>query len=86
MEKYWNKEIECMPREEMKKLQDKRLVAQVKHVYENVKYYRDLMDEKGVKPEDIKSTDDLHKLPCKDTLHKRYHRQARRCFLYSERR
>jgi phenylacetate-CoA ligase len=63
MEKYWNKEIECAPREEMKKLQDERLVAQVKHVYENVKYYRDLMDEKGVKPEDIKGTEDLHKLP-----------------------
>ena len=54
MEKYWNKEIECASREDMKKLQDERLVAQVRHVYENVKYYRDLMDEKGVKPEDIK--------------------------------
>ena len=63
MEKYWNQEIECMPREDMKKLQDERLVAQVKHVYENVKYYRDLMDEKGVKPEDIKGTEDLRKLP-----------------------
>lgn len=63
MEKYWNKEIECASREDMKKLQDERLVAQVKHVYENVKYYRDLMDEKGVKPEDIKGTDDLYKLP-----------------------
>lgn len=63
MERYWNEEIECMPREDMKKLQDERLVAQVRHVYENVKYYRDLMDEKGVKPEDIKGTDDLYKLP-----------------------
>ncbi len=63
MEKYWNQEIECMSREDMKKLQDERLVAQVKHVYENVKYYRDLMDEKGVTPDDIKSTDDLYKLP-----------------------
>jgi len=52
-----------MSREDMKKLQDERLVAQVKHVYENVKYYRDLMDEKGVTPDDIRSTDDLHKLP-----------------------
>lgn len=52
-----------MSREDMKKLQDERLVAQVKHVYENVKYYRDLMDKKGVTPDDIKSTDDLHKLP-----------------------
>ncbi len=63
MERYWNKEIECMSREDMKKLQSERLVAQVKHVYENVKYYRDLMDEKGVAPDDIKSVDDLSKLP-----------------------
>ena len=47
----------------MKKLQDERLVAQVKHVYENVPYYKRLMDEKGVTPDDIRSTDDLHKLP-----------------------
>ena len=59
MEKYWNQEIECMSREDMKKLQSERLVAQVKHVYENVKYYRDLMDEKGVKPEDINGIEDL---------------------------
>ena len=63
MEKYWNKEIETMSREDMKKLQDERLAAQVKHVYDNVKYYRDLMDKKGVKPEDIKGIEDLHKLP-----------------------
>ncbi|MCR5708832.1 MAG: phenylacetate--CoA ligase [Ruminococcus sp.] len=63
MEKYWNKDIETMPREDMKALQSERLVKQVKHVYDNVKYYRDLMDKKGVKPEDIKSVDDLHKLP-----------------------
>ncbi len=63
MERYWNEEIECASREDMKKLQDERLVAQVKHVYENVKYYRELMDEKGIKPEDIKGTDDLCKLP-----------------------
>ncbi|MDE6832817.1 MAG: phenylacetate--CoA ligase [Ruminococcus sp.] len=63
MERYWNEEIETMSREDMKKLQDERLVKQVKHVYENVPYYRNLMDEKGVTPEDIKSTEDLHKLP-----------------------
>ena len=63
MAKYWNEEIECASREYMKKLQDERLVAQVKHVYENVEYYRRLMDEKGVKPEDIKGTEDLCKLP-----------------------
>ena len=61
--RYYQKEIETMPLEDMKKLQSEKLVKQVKHVYENVKYYRDLMDEKGVKPEDIKGIEDLHKLP-----------------------
>ena len=60
---YYQKEIETMPREEMKKLQSEKLIKQVKHVYENVPYYRDLMDKKGVSPDDIKSIDDLHKLP-----------------------
>ena len=60
---YYQKEIETMSREDMKKLQSEKLVKQVKHVYENVPYYRDLMDKKGVKPEDIQSIDDLHKLP-----------------------
>ncbi|MBO5857142.1 MAG: phenylacetate--CoA ligase [Clostridia bacterium] len=60
---YYQKEIETMSREEMKKLQSEKLVKQVKHVYENVPYYRNLMDEKGVKPGDIKGIDDLHKLP-----------------------
>ena len=63
MERYYQPEIECSSREKIKTLQDERLVAQIKHVYANVPYYRNLMDEKGVKPEDIKSTDDLCKLP-----------------------
>ena len=60
---YYQKEIETMSAEEMRKLQSEKLVKQVKHVYENVAYYRNLMDEKGVTPDDIKSIDDLHKLP-----------------------
>ncbi len=63
VQNYYQKEIETMPTSEIKKLQSEKLVKQVKHVYENVPYYRNLMDEKGVKPEDIKGTDDLHKLP-----------------------
>ena len=62
-QKYYQKEIETMPHEEMRALQSEKLVKQVKHVYENVKYYRDLMDAKGVTPDDIKSIDDIHKLP-----------------------
>ena len=61
--KYFQKEIETMPLDEMRALQSEKLVKQVKRVYENVKYYRDLMDAKGVTPDDIKSIDDLHKLP-----------------------
>ncbi len=52
-----------MPVEDIKALQSKKLVAQVKHVYENVPYYRNLMDEKGVTPDDIHGIEDLHKLP-----------------------
>ena len=61
--RYYQKEIETMPVEDIKKLQSEKLVKQVKHVYENVPYYRDLMDKKGVKPEDIHGIEDLHLLP-----------------------
>ncbi len=63
MGNYFQPEIETMPLEELQKLQSERLVEQVKHVYENVEIYRNMMDEKGVKPEDIKGIEDLHKLP-----------------------
>jgi len=62
-QRYYQKDIETMSYEEMKKLQSEKLVKQVKHVYDNVPYYRNLMDEKGVKPEDIHGIDDLHLLP-----------------------
>ncbi len=62
-QRYFQQDIETMPVEELKKLQSEKLVKQVKHVYENVAYYRNLMDEKGVKPEDIHGIEDLHKLP-----------------------
>ena len=62
-QRYYQKEIETMPVEEIKKLQSEKLVKQVRHVYDNVPYYRNLMDEKGVTPEDIHGIEDLHKLP-----------------------
>ena len=61
--KYYQEEIETMPVEQIKKLQSEKLVKQVQHVYKNVPYYRDLMDKKGVKPEDIHGIEDIHKLP-----------------------
>ena len=59
----WQKEIETMPREEIKKLQSERLVWQVKRMYENVELFRKRMEEAGLTPDDVKSVDDLHKLP-----------------------
>jgi len=63
MERYYQPEIECASREEIVALQNERLVKQVHHVWNNVPYYRKKMEEKGVTPDDIKSIDDLHKLP-----------------------
>ena len=74
MANYYQKEIETLPQSELRALQDQRLVAQVKHVWENVPYYRKKMEEKGVTPEDIRGVADLHKLPflCKDDLREAY--------------
>ena len=74
MANYYQKEIETAPREQIRAWQDERLVSTVKRVYENVEYYRKKMDDAGVKPEDIKSVDDLHKLPflTKDDLRDAY--------------
>lgn len=63
MENYYQPEIECASREQIRTWQDERLVKQVRHVYDHVPYYRNLMKEKGVTPEDIRSVDDLYKLP-----------------------
>ena len=60
---FWQKEVETMPREELVKLQSERLCWQVKRMYERVELFRNRMDELGLKPEDIKGVEDLHKLP-----------------------
>ena len=60
---YYQPQIETAPRETIVALQNERLVKTVKRVYENVPFYREKMDAVGVKPEDIRSIDDLHKLP-----------------------
>ena len=74
MERYYQPEIECASREQIRAWQDERLVKTVNHVYQNVPYYRNLMKEKGVEPGDIQSVDDLHKLPflTKDDLRDAY--------------
>lgn len=74
MEHYYQPEIECASREQIRAWQDERLAKTVKRVYENVEFYRKKMDEAGIKPEDIRSVDDLHKLPflTKDDLRDAY--------------
>lgn len=71
---YFSPEIETMPVDEIRALQSKRLIKQVRHVYQNVTFYREKMNEAGVKPEDINGIDDLHKLPfiTKDDLRDLY--------------
>ena len=61
--RYYQKEIETMPYEELRALQKEKLIKQVRHVYDNVPYYRALMEEKGVTPDDIKELEDISKLP-----------------------
>ena len=63
MERYFQQEIECAPIEKIKAIQNEKLPKQVKHVWDNVPYYRKKMEERGLTPDDIKSVDDLHKLP-----------------------
>ena len=63
MPNYYQPEIETMPYEQLRQLQNERLLQQVRHVWDNVPYYRAKMEAKGVTPEDIRSIDDLHKLP-----------------------
>lgn len=47
----------------LKAMQSEKLVRQVKHVYDHVPVYREMMEKKGLKPEDIHGIEDLHKLP-----------------------
>ncbi len=74
MGKFFQEDIETASREEIEKIQTEGLIDVVKRVYENVEYYRNMMDEKGVKPEDIKSLADITKLPflTKDDLRDTY--------------
>lgn len=59
----WNPNKECMPREQMRELQGKRLCKLVQYVYHNVPFYRHKMQEMDLTPDDIRSIDDITKLP-----------------------
>ncbi|MBR3609748.1 MAG: phenylacetate--CoA ligase [Bacteroidales bacterium] len=59
----WNKNKECMSREEMRQLQGARLRKLVDNVYHNVPFYREKMQAMNIMPDDIKTIDDIKKLP-----------------------
>jgi Coenzyme F390 synthetase len=63
MEEYLHPKFETMPRSELRELQLKRLKKTVKSVYDNVPLYRKRFDDAGVKPSDVRTLDDLAKLP-----------------------
>ncbi len=73
-EQYRDETVECMSTDEMHALQSEKLVKQVKNVYENSPFYTKKFNEMGLRPEDIKSIDDITKLPftTKEDLRENY--------------
>ena len=74
MANYYQPEIETMPYDQLRQLQNERFMKQIKHVWDNVPYYRKKMEDKGITIDDIQSIDDLPKLPFlkKDDLREAY--------------
>ena len=74
MQNYYQKEIETASPEQIRAWQSERLVKTVRHVWDNVPFYRKRMEESGVTPDDIRGVEDLHKLPfiTKDDLRECY--------------
>ena len=70
----WDRKHECMSRDEMRDLQSRRLVEVIQKVYEKVPFYRQLFQQEGIEPGDIKGVEDLPKLPftTKDALRDNY--------------
>ncbi len=70
----WDEHAECMKRSDMEGVQLDRLCQTVKRVYENVPFYRQALDEKGMKPENIRTLADISNLPftTKDDIREHY--------------
>ncbi len=72
--KYYNREIETLSIEKLRLLQNERLVKQVQTLYHKVSFYKRIFDEAGVRPSDIRTVQDLHRIPFtkKDALRENY--------------
>lgn len=70
----YNREVETLPLEDLRELQNQRFRNLVNHVYDNVPFYKKQFDDIGLHPSDIKSLDDLSKIPFtkKDDLRDNY--------------
>lgn len=70
----WNESMECASRDEIRAIQLERLKSTVERCYNNVEHYRNKLDEAGVHPDDIKTLDDITKIPftVKDDLRDNY--------------
>jgi phenylacetate-CoA ligase len=60
---YWQEKYETMSREEIRQLQYSRLKEMVERLYNNVPFYQQRFNEKGIVPEDIKSLEDIKHIP-----------------------
>ncbi|HFA48694.1 MAG TPA: phenylacetate--CoA ligase [Bacteroidetes bacterium] len=71
---FYNKTIETLPTAHLRKLQNERLQKLLRRVYQKVPFYKKQFDENGIRPQDIKGVEDLHKLPFtkKDDLRDNY--------------
>lgn len=59
----WNPEIECADRQQLHEIQSKRLARTIQRLYDNVPFYRNKLNEAGIKPGDVGSVDQLKRLP-----------------------
>ena len=64
----WNETVECMDREQLREIQSIRLKKMAEYVYHNTPFYRKKFQEMGLEPGDIKSIDDITKLPFTNKL------------------
>ncbi len=62
-QKYYDPEIECMPRPQLEEMQLQRLKEMVRYAYDNTVYYKRTFDEAGVSPDDIQTLEDIQKFP-----------------------
>ncbi len=63
MKKFWDEKFETMSLEERREFQGRKLQETVQWLYDRVPFYKQKLDEKGVKPDDIRSIDDIRHLP-----------------------